>query len=67
MSHGQRRDGLYSIQKTARLLCRFIVDFSSVIQRLYPANEALQTALAAALVACQALELEVSAQREVGV
>jgi len=67
MPHGQRRDGLYSISKTAKQLCRFIVDFAPVIQRLYPANTELQDALTAALVACQALDVLVTAQKEEGV
>ena len=67
MPHGQRRDGLYSISKTAKQLCRFIVDFAPVIQRLYPANSELQNALAAALAACQALDILVTAQKEEGV
>lgn len=62
-----RRDGLFSLQKTARELCAFIVKFSPVIRQLYPANTALHDALDAALVACEALEAAVTAQREPGV
>lgn len=65
MSH--KRDGLYSLHKTAKELCEFIVKFAPVIQRLYPANEELQVALQAALTACQALDALVVAQREEGV
>lgn len=63
----QRRDGLYSIQKNARELCKFIVDFSPVIRRLYPANETLSLALDAALAACSALEAAVTAQKQAGI
>lgn len=62
-----RRDGLYSLRKTATELCRLIVAFSPVIERLYPANETLRIALEAALVACQALSVAVEDQKEVGV
>lgn len=63
----QRRDGLYSLQRTARELCRFIVEFSPVIRRLYPTNTALHDALDAALAACTVLEQQVTAEKEQGV
>lgn len=56
-----RRDGLFSLHKTAMRLCSLIVRFAPVIQRLYPENTALQVALTAALTACQALDAEVVA------
>jgi hypothetical protein len=62
-----RRDGLYSLEKTATRLCGFIVTFAPIIERLYPENEALQTALAAALAACQALATQIAAQKTPGV
>lgn len=67
MAHGQKRDGLFSISKTAHVMCRLLVDFSPVIQKLYPSNTALHAALAAALAACQVLQEETTAQRELGV
>lgn len=63
----QRRDGLYSIAKYARILCRLLNDFAPVIERLYPNNSALRAALAAALTACSVLVGEVEAQRQQGV
>jgi hypothetical protein len=62
-----RRDGLFSLQHTARELCRLITAFTPVITRLYPANTALLAALAAANTACAALEAQVTAQKEEGV
>jgi hypothetical protein len=62
-----RRDGLYSLQQTARQLCRFITDFAPTIRRLYPGNTELHDALDVALVACSALEALVTAQREEGI
>jgi len=62
-----RRDGLYSLRKTATRLCSLIVAFAPVIQRLYPSNTALHTALDAALAACQALSNAVAEQQEPGV
>lgn len=62
-----RRDGLFSLGKTAQLLCRLVVDFSPVIQKLYPTNTALHAALAAALAACQVLADEVAQQKEPGI
>lgn len=62
-----RRDGLYSIRKTATELCKFIVAFAPVIERLYPANDTLRLALQAALAACQALSVAVADQQEPGV
>lgn len=61
-----RRDGLYSIGKTAHMLCKFIVAFAPVIERLYPENTALQTALQAALAACQTLGAQVEAAKTPG-
>lgn len=61
------RDGLYSIQKTARLLCRFVVTFAPIIRQRYPSNQPLSDALDAALAACQVLEAQVTAQKAQGV
>jgi len=62
-----KRDGLRSIQRVARLLCRLIFVFSPIIQRKFPNNPALLTALAAALVACEELERRVTEQLPPGV
>ena len=62
-----RRDGLFSLQRTARELCRLVTAFTPVITRLYPGNAALLAALAAANTACAVLEAEVTAQKVEGV
>jgi hypothetical protein len=62
-----RRDGLFSLQRAARELCRLVTAFTPVITRLYPTNTALLAALAAANTACAVLEAEVTAQKEPGV
>lgn len=62
-----RRDGLYSLDKVARNLCRLITAFTPTIQRLYPSNAALLAALAAANAACAVLQQEVQEQRSPGV
>ncbi|HET8671977.1 MAG TPA: hypothetical protein VFM05_15580 [Candidatus Saccharimonadales bacterium] len=61
-----RRDGLYSLIKTARELCAFIVKFEPVIRRLYPTNTELHDALGTALTACAALEALCSEQKQQG-
>lgn len=55
-----RRDGLFSLQKTARRLCYLITKFEPIIRQLYPNNALLLAALAAAMAACQELEKQVS-------
>jgi len=62
-----RRDGLRSIQRAARLLCRLIFVFSPIIARKFPNNAALLAALGAALVACEELERRVTEQLPPGV
>lgn len=61
-----RRTGVPSMIGIAHELCRLITKFSPVIAALYPGNTALQAALAAALAACQVLEGELVAVRELG-
>lgn len=61
-----RRDGLFSLQRSTRELCAFIVKFEPVIRRLYPDNTELHDALQVALLACSALEAQVTAQKEPG-
>ena len=63
----RRRDGLYSLSVTAQLMCKFIVFFTPIIQRLYGGNVALLAALAAANLACHELSVQVNAQKEQGV
>lgn len=68
MAHeGTRRDGLYSLVKTAHTLCTFITFFTPIISRLYGANLPLMAALAAANSACEELARQASAQKEEGV
>jgi len=62
-----KRDGLRSIQKAARVLCRLIFIFSPIISRKFSNNGALIAALAAALVACEELERRATEQLPPGV
>lgn len=61
-----RRTGVPSLISLAKRMCQLIVQFSPVIQKLYPENAALHAALAAANAACAALHLELEAVREYG-
>lgn len=61
-----RRNGVPSLQKTAQLLCRLITVFSPLIQRQFPDNTPLLTALAAAHAACEALDAQLVPIRDVG-
>lgn len=63
----QRRQGFFSIRKTARLLCGFIFKFTPYIIRLYPEATALHAALAAANAACEVLVQEIDEVAEPGV
>lgn len=63
----QRRDGLYSIIKVGRNLCRLITIFEPVIRRLYPNNAALHAALTAANAACATLVAAAVAEKDAGV
>jgi len=62
-----KRDGLRSIRRIARILCRLIFVFTPVISRKFPNNPALLAALAAALAACEELERRIEEQIPPGV
>jgi len=55
----RQRDGISTLGKLARLLCRALSKFTPYIIEKYPTNAALLAALAAAAAACQALEAEI--------
>lgn len=61
-----QRTGVPTLLATAHLLCKYIVKFTPVIERLYPESPALIAALAAANAACAALGSELQAVREYG-
>lgn len=61
-----RRTGVPALMDVARRMCRLIVDFTPVIQKLYGENAALMAALAAANSACAALHAELATVREYG-
>lgn len=61
------RNGFYSLRKHARLLCKFVTEFTPVIAKLYPTNSTLLTALAAANAACAILVEEIDEQAEPGI
>lgn len=61
-----KRTGVPALMEVARRMCLLIVKFSPVIQRLYPENDAVLTALAAANAACEALTAELVLIREYG-
>jgi len=67
MSHGQQRIGFFSIRKHARQMCKYILQFSPVIARIYPDNPALLAALAAASAACEVLVNEIDQVADSGV
>lgn len=61
-----KRTGVPTLIKVAERMCQLIVTYSPVIQSLYPANTALQAALAAANAACQTLHNQLAEVREYG-
>ena len=61
-----QKTGVPSLMAVAREMCRLIVNFTPVIERLYGDNAALMAALAAANAACSALHAELAAVREYG-
>lgn len=61
-----RRLGVWSIQQTAKRLCRLVSKFSPIITSTYSGNDALIAALAAALTACNELSNELELVREYG-
>lgn len=60
------RTGIPTMLEIATRLCRFITKYQGVIQTRYPDSAALHAALAAALVACAALQVELAAHKEWG-
>lgn len=60
-----RRTGVPSLLQVAKRLCSLITTFTPVLTKLYADNEALLAALAAANAACAALEVQLSAVRDV--
>jgi len=62
-----KRDGMRSIRRVARILCRLIFVFSPVITRKFPNNAALLAALSTALLACEELERRIDEQLPPGV
>lgn len=62
-----RRDGRTSLLKTGRELCRLLVKFTPLIRTLYPDATELIAALAAANIACEALEVALKAFETPGV
>lgn len=63
---GSRRTGVPAMMDVGRRLCTLIVKFQPIIMAVYPTNTAVQTALSAALAACQALHDELMAIRDFG-
>ena len=60
------RTGVPTLLRVAHQLCKYIVKFTPIIQRTYPTNTAILTALAAANTACAALGEELEAIRQYG-
>lgn len=61
-----KRTGVPTLIHIADRLCSLIVAFSPIIQRTYPDNVALQTALSTAMAACSVLRSELEDVREYG-
>jgi hypothetical protein len=66
MAH-QRRTGIPSILRYARILCDFIQRYTSIIKLVTSNHPATMAALAAVLAACQVLEDELENWVEAGV
>jgi len=67
MAHITGRIGFYSIRRYARLMCKYILQFSPVIAKVFPENAALMAALAAANAACEVLVSEIDLANDTGV
>jgi len=61
-----RRTGIPTMLKVAQYLCKLITTYTPVITQLYPNNEDLLAALAAANTACAALSASLAPVRETG-
>jgi hypothetical protein len=55
-------NGLPSLQKTAKALCRVVTAFAPIVRAQYPANTELMAALTLAETVCSALVPAVDAQ-----
>lgn len=62
-----RRTGIPAIMAVGKELCRLVNKFGPLIRSLYPENAALDTALTAAYVACEALHEKLMEVAEEGV
>lgn len=62
-----KRTGVPSLLWVAKKMCYFLAKYQSVIVALYPTNDALIAALAAANAACSTLATELELVREYGV
>jgi len=67
MAHIPQRIGFYSIRKYARLMCKYILQFSPAIAKTFPDNPALLAALAAANAACEVLVSQIDLVNDPGV
>lgn len=67
MAHITQRIGFYSIRRYARLMCKYILQFTPVITKTFPENAALLAALAAANAACEVLVMEIDSADDPGV
>lgn len=61
-----RRNYVFTLQKVAMALCKYIAVATPILQRQYPENATLQAALVAANTACGVLFEELEAVRVVG-
>lgn len=65
MSH-MARNGVPTMMIVAQKMCRLIVKFTPIITLQFPTNTDLLASLAAANVACAALEAQLALVREYG-
>lgn len=61
-----KRTGVPTLQNLAQKMCKVIVAFAPIINRVYPDRPALQLALTSALTACDVLYKELEEVREYG-
>lgn len=67
MANIPTRIGFYSLRRTAQRLCKYIGQFTPLIQRTFPESAALLAALIAANEACALLDAEIAKVEEPGV
>jgi len=67
MAHYPRKIGFYSIRYHARLMCKFIGQFTPVIIQFFPDSPALHAALSAANAACEVLVQQIDLNAHEGV